>query len=830
MDRYVFPDKSDPPDTAVLSIRAGGTGAKDKEGAAVNLRGIRTASIDKPNGIAGLDENSKVRKTVLRVNTPGGLLALDPVTKTIPPALLPELDTVSPTVSGPVEMYIGETAVFEITNADIAQSYSAVPLSGSVAISGDKISYTAGGTPGVSGFMLNGRKIKTNILSKGFGTPSFQLPVNGAVLDSGGVVLSITGYTIIGNANIKDDQSRWQFSVDPNFSVLVADVVATGVTNSYLFRDSKAGMKYYVRARYESLTGLVSGWTPVITFTTRQISLSGPTESFVNKANTFTILNYVSTAVYSLDAFGGSVTRTGNTLTYVTPATQGQYGFKINGQMFPLSVMSDGVVTPVIISPLAGANNLSDRISIFTSSFSVSNGTDRHISTTFQLSTDPNFNSVVAQTADDTVNLTSWQVGNLTPGTAYYIRLRYKALGYGYSKWSDVRTVYTKSSFTPSLELGWLTPSNSSLVHSYGNSTAITGDGNTLVVADKRRAKSDMSGNYESCVYVYSLVNGLYTESNLIYPNAYLGNNHSPVSFGQSLDISSDGTMLVIGYPESYNGAGCVVVLKRSSGVWLLDSVISAPSMSPNYGFGTLVKISGDGNTVVVKPSINDSFKLYRRQSTGIWQNTLNLTNPNAGNCSINYLGDIFISTTVGSKNIRQHMLQGSTWSEKPNITPSKLGLAYTGFFGTSINQSENGRFIVVSDTGLDKGVVLCLTQTDLGWSESLLRSPAFGTPVAFGSSISISGTGDTLLVADEDEIRTISGVSRSTGSVSVYVKKAGTYIYDSDLTASEIPMLANSAIDVPIKYGKAIAVNRNGARAVVTASGTKSGTAFVYA
>ena len=829
MKRYVSPDLTDPPDTEVLPIAAGGTGARTRIKALENLGGIPLSSIDKPNGVVGLDNAKKVRRKVLRTNSPGGVLVLDPVTKLIPPTVLPVLDTVSPTLSGPKEVFINDIGVFEITNADIAQTYHVVALSGSVVVNGDRVIYTGGDTPGQGGFLINGRKIPVSILAKGFGTPSLLLPVNGSLVDSGSVVLSMTPYTVVGNATIKDDASRWQFSKDKNFTVLTNEIVTSGVTSVYTFRDAQAGTRYYARARYEAADGTVSGWTPYVSFETKVINIDGPVETFVGKPTVFTILNYVSTATYALDLFGGIISRTNNKITYTPPSTPGQYGFRINGQTVSLSVIADGVVTPVIISPLAGAGNLTDRFTIFSTPFAVSTGSDTHISSTFQLSTDPNFNTVVAESVDSSKNLTSWQVGNLTAGTSYFIRVRYKSLTYGYSKWSDVRTVYTKANFTPSLELGWLTPSNTSVEHSYGNSISMSGDGNTVVIGDKKRSRSDVSGTYESAVYVYSVVNGIYTESSIIYPTAYLGLNHSPTSFGSSVSISNDGTVLAVGYPESYSGSGSVLILKKNNNNWLLDGILQITSNNSSYGLGTKVKISGDGSSVLVGNSIKDGFRVYKRLSSGIWQNTLTVVNPNLGASTVNYYGDIVTSSTLGSKTIRRHSLLGTTWHEETNIVLSKLGLNYTSELGSSIESSDNGKFIILTDPGLDKGSVVSLSYTDMGWSEALIKSPAFGFPSRFGDRVSLSNTGDTLIVADPTEKRYLNGVLRSVGGAYVFTKKAGLFMLENDVLANELGLLANSDVTGDIRFGESVSISRNGARAGISATGTKSGVVFIY-
>ena len=62
-----------------------------------------------------------------------------------------------------------------------------------------------------------------------------------------------------------------------------------------------------------------------------------------------------------------------------------------------------------------------------------------HLSTTWQISDDANFLNIVAQSVNDTVNLTSWTAPTLPNGKTYYVRAMYKSSGYS-SAYSFIST------------------------------------------------------------------------------------------------------------------------------------------------------------------------------------------------------------------------------------------------------------------------------------------------------------------------------------------------------------------------------------------------------
>jgi len=94
------------------------------------------------------------------------------------------------------------------------------------------------------------------------------------------------------------------------------------------------------------------------------------------------------------------------------------------------------VTKPSITSPVNGSQTLESTITFQSSDFAVNLDTDTHVSSDWELATDSGFSNIVASTTDDTSNLTSFTVSNLSVDT-YFVRVRHSGATLGDSEYSD---------------------------------------------------------------------------------------------------------------------------------------------------------------------------------------------------------------------------------------------------------------------------------------------------------------------------------------------------------------------------------------------------------
>jgi hypothetical protein len=187
--------------------------------------------------------------------------------------------------------------------------------------------------------------------------------------------------------------------------------------------------------------------------------------------------------------------------------------------------------------------------------------------------------------------------------------------------------------FARALLGGWsqqayLKASNPDVNDRFGHSLALSADGDTLAVGafgESSAARgvggdqADNASNGSGAAYVF-VRNG----SNVWTQQAYLkaSNTHEGASFGIAIALSGDGRTLAVGaYEERSNargiggaqdnnlslGSGAVYLFASDGSVWAPRAYVKAPDNRPQDNFGLSVALSGDGATLAVGATGEDS-------------------------------------------------------------------------------------------------------------------------------------------------------------------------------------------------------------------------------
>jgi hypothetical protein len=308
----------------------------------------------------------------------------------------------------------------------------------------------------------------------------------------------------------------------------------------------------------------------------------------------------------------------------------------------------------------------------------------------------------------------------------------------------------------------------------FGQSIQLSGDGNTLVVGaigedsdslgvngDQTNADAFNSG----AVYVFSFDGSDWAQQ------AYLkASNTQPLYyFGYSLGLSTDGNTLAVGSlgeasaATGVNGAqtndgvtdsGAVYVFTRSGTNWSQQAYIKASNTDSDDNFGEAIDLSGDGNTLAVGASQEDSAAegIDGDQGTGFGVN---------GNNS----GAVY----VFSRN-------GSDWSQQAYIKVSNN--TYFDRFGYSVALSDDGNILAAgayseqsSATGINgqqidettglAGAAYLFSRNGATWSQqAYIKASNTNASDRFGWSISLDGAGTTLAVGAYTEGSDATGVA----------------------------------------------------------------------
>lgn len=126
----------------------------------------------------------------------------------------------------------------------------------------------------------------------------------------------------------------------------------------------------------------------------------------------------------------------------------------------------------------------------------------------------------------------------------------------------------------------------------FGSSFAISQDGATLFVG------APNNGNLGR-VFTYTKSGASYTNGVVIEPPSPIGAS----LFGESMDLSMDGDILVIGRPgltvSGNSSAGALYLYAKNAGIYQFVKQIISPTPLDSDQVGQSVKISDDGQTIV---------------------------------------------------------------------------------------------------------------------------------------------------------------------------------------------------------------------------------------
>jgi hypothetical protein len=285
---------------------------------------------------------------------------------------------------------------------------------------------------------------------------------------------------------------------------------------------------------------------------------------------------------------------------------------------------------------------------------------------------------------------------------------------------------------------------------------------------------------------------------------------------GVALAISADGNTLAIssfhedggaagvgGNPkdDSAFDAGAVYVFGRSGGRWTQQAYIKASNAQTSDKFGFAIALSGDGNTLAVGATLEDS------GARGI--------NGNQADNSAESSGAAYVFARTGATWVQQAYVKASNadagdqfgWSVAVSHDGNTLAVgAQTEAGGaTGINGNE------ADNSAGDAGAVYVFVRRGAAWTQQAYVKPAnTGAGDRFGFSVALSGDGNTLAAGSYDEDSGTSGVNSvpdegapNSGAGYVFVRKGDVWTQEGYIKQSTT--VRNSAL------GSAVALSADG-------------------
>jgi hypothetical protein len=477
------------------------------------------------------------------------------------------------------------------------------------------------------------------------------------------------------------------------------------------------------------------------------VPLTGPVDVHVNDTVTYTIGMFSSFDEYVVSASAGSVSRTGDTITYVAPATPATVTLTVNDTEVTVNVVpvTAYVGTPSITSPVVGATNLGPDVVLTGSVFVANGGSDTHASSDWQVATDVAFTNIVASVVDSTSDKITWTATNLLENTTHYARVRYKGVTMGYSNWSSARSFSTKVEYgfsgTEVKKLSGLSSNTK-----FGYSIDINAAGDTVIVG----------APYESinagAARVYKLTNGVWTQSgNTI--NGGSGGDYC----GYCVSINATGDIIAVSSYTANSGKGYVRIFKYTSGSWAVEGVrIDGETNTDQFGLSLSLNDSGD--TIIIGTYAANTqtgyVKVYKNVA-GTWtlqgaKITGEATGDRLGiSVDINGTGDTIIVGGYkgnGDGYFKVYKLITGIWT----LQGARLtGEVTSEGFGRSVGINDIGDTIVVGAYGANSltGYVKVYKNISGTWTLQGDKITGEAANDYFGWSVAINSTGDTIVV-----------------------------------------------------------------------------------
>ena len=365
--------------------------------------------------------------------------------------------------------------------------------------------------------------------------------------------------------------------------------------------------------------------------------------------------------------------------------------------------------------------------------------------------------------------------------------------------------------------IGYIKASNPDDLDLFGINVVVSNDGNTIAVTSMNESSSstgvdgDQSDNSvmdAGAVYVFAKVESEWVQQGYLKAS----NTDENDFFGSALDLSADGSVLVVGARneqsnsteinagESDNSGistGAVYVFSREGGSWTQQAylkAIKAPRPSYVLDFGRSVSLDAEGKILAVGSlyDVDDSngpVHIFER-SGDIWSFKQMVAVPESSDFDDN-------GRAVKLSNDGKTLVVGAPGEDSS---------------ATGVNGDESDNSVT------NAGAVYVYEYIDGEWlKQAYLKSIKPQEYMSFGSVLSISGDGLTVAVGVSSDSSSAIGAQapnslRASGAVYIYKKNGSSWSFLQMLKAS------NTVEDD--RFGNALCLNQDGSLLFVGAIG----------
>lgn len=319
-----------------------------------------------------------------------------------------------------------------------------------------------------------------------------------------------------------------------------------------------------------------------------------------------------------------------------------------------------------------------------------------------------------------------------------------------------------------------LQPINPTPVAYAGNSLAFSSDGNTLAIGAPWAAPGSLSS--AGRVDIYTRSGGAWSLQGIVFQPTLAAYS----SFGESVALSNDGNTLVVGAPYWDNGlastynCGIVHIFTRSGGAWSHYYQFNGNTASSGGNYGYRVAISGNATMLAVSAPGEDNglgrVYLYRYVSNfGLWENIQYLTGLYTNNWGMSLdmsndgtwlvggaPGGAIGGSNSGYTTIYKYNTTSLQWDYFQLIYSSTVN----NYLGQSVSFSGDGTALAIGATGVDLGSISCgavylykLNTAATSFTQNNIVYPSNPSPElyyagAFGEAVALNSGGTMLVVS----------------------------------------------------------------------------------
>jgi len=323
----------------------------------------------------------------------------------------------------------------------------------------------------------------------------------------------------------------------------------------------------------------------------------------------------------------------------------------------------------------------------------------------------------------------------------------------------------------PYLQAQKLVASDAAYGDSFGSSVALSGDGNTALIGAPTKTVNGQQGAGAAYVFVRPSGGTTWTQQQELTASDTATSDY----FGFSVALSGDGNTALIDAPiktvngQTYAGAAYVFVRPSGGTTWTQQQELTAPDAATSDHFGISVAMSGDGNTVLIRasneivngqPFAGAAYVFVRPSGGTAWTQQQELTASDAarydffgtsvalsddGNTALIGASDKTVNGQLysGAAYIFVRPSGGTTWSQQQELTASDT--ASSDQFGSSVALSGDGNTALIGEQYAGAAYAFVRPSGGTAWApQPELTTSSGGT---FGSSVALSGDGNTALI-----------------------------------------------------------------------------------